>query len=82
MEIKAGYWKAKSCDIDYILQIGEYNVVLGDEPFKYQLFCLKTRKFHYMKENKTRQFLENHEFIDDIKVVYKKYLEKVKLKEM
>lgn len=66
MELKEGHWKAKGCNIDYILT--------NDlrQPQTYSLYCIQTKEYHYLSMDKCKNFIENHMFLCELEDIYLK----------
>lgn len=68
MELKAGHWKCKGCNIDYILN--RFN-----DDF-YYLYCIQTKNNYRLEvtgDTEIKNFLSNHYFVCDMEYVYEKY---------
>lgn len=69
--MKEGYWKSKTCEVDYIAT---------DKGLYYELYCIQSKRIHQITKSKVRLFLENHEYICDLNTIYDSVVEVLKLK--
>lgn len=57
-KLQNGVWKAKDCDIQYVLvennKTGDFNAV-----------CIETSRLHLIKRNNCKNFLDNHYCLKD-----------------
>lgn len=61
MNLKEGAWKGKTTNVYY---------VVTERYAWYELYCIQSKKTHYLEKDKIRLFLENHMFMYGLQEVY------------